>query len=770
MTPTTEQDTDQGGRVAATTSARGRRSERARRGWSRPHGYANLTTPITAALWIVGLGSLITTTGIPTVWVAGLAAVVLLVAPVMTNLHFKLQPIPMPTAAARGGLYAALVTVAAGSWLTWISVIGLYTRHRVHWPAVGVLVTLLILLGPWYGLLRGHKIALVEKQHEKERQQRATAAQDTWAAIFAAAGFPDMVVWDKLDNLSGFQIVLQLGDDNKYTQDDIKAGTQSLITAASHRLRHQGITLGRNSITVEPWDDDATMITVHVRTKNPLKTVLPPQGIGEPASVTAGVWIGLYEDGMKILLPLLGAHTKIVGGTGSGKSGLVNQIITQVSRCSDAVVWVGGVRKLPGLVWPWLDRWWRHLIAFPIFDRVGGTRFERVMEMLWDAKTLIDVRQNLPRDAEQREPTSAMPLLLVILDEASAILRDKRLWEAPDGSMWTASQLCAWITEAGRSELVHLLRVHQDALYGTGGDQGSEMERNTTNRICLRTEVAQDGPATLGSTFRQDTTRLTDHNMYLRLAGATSRVLKGKSFYTPETETKAQQLGTTITIGKVTELHAQLCGELDVPSASALPFYSGRWSAAALPELHALAGRYGVATLEAPNTAPGDDGGPIRDEANNLFGAAPRLADTMREALRGRGVKSTQHGDQPSDLAGDGRDGTEPGIDTDTEFHRIVQVEFPDAEAPEEDDEDEGGCVPEPLATIVARLTDHDEDFIKDSTAAGWVGLSAAELKRTLEADPFRLPRQRPRVSSGPRPRGWWSTDLRAAADRLRLQ
>ncbi|WP_190822945.1 hypothetical protein [Saccharopolyspora pogona] len=70
----------------------------------------------------------------------------------------------------------------------------------------------------------------------------------------------------------------------------------------------------------------------------------------------------------------------------------------------------------------------------------------------------------------------------------------------------------------------------------------------------------------------------------------------------------------------------------------------------------------------------------------------------------------------------------------------------------------------------MAQLAGHDGDFAKDTVAAQWAGTSAAELRRTLDADPFNLPQQRPRVSDGPRPRDWWIKDLREAADRLRAQ
>jgi hypothetical protein len=73
--------------------------------------------------------------------------------------------------------------------------------------------------------------------------------------------------------------------------------------------------------------------------------------------------------------------------------------------------------------------------------------------------------------------------------------------------------------------------------------------------------------------------------------------------------------------------------------------------------------------------------------------------------------------------------------------------------------------VPEPLGTLLERLEGDSRDFITTVEAAALVEMSAAELQRVLEAEPFTVPSQRPRtVADGERPRGWFVADLRRAA------
>ena len=55
---------------------------------------------------------------------------------------------------------------------------------------------------------------------------------------------------------------------------------------------------------------------------------------------------------------------------------------------------------------------------------------------------------------------------------------------------------------------------------------------------------------------------------------------------------------------------------------------------------------------------------------------------------------------------------------------------------------------PEPLGTLVERLEGDARDFITAVDAAALVQMSAAELQRQLEAEPFSLKSQRPRIAA----------------------
>lgn len=738
-------------------------------------------TPVLSALWLYAVAGVLTK--IPAAhepiafnvpWMVVPVLLAIGIAPFAARAHMRSEADVTEDIAARAFWYALAATTAAGSWLLYsLQVTG---PDDVFPAGLGWLVCATIAVGPWYGLLRRKKRVIVAERAEERRVQRAIQYQSDWSSIMAAAGFPGMTVHDKLTTRSGYVLTMEFPPDAKNGYDQVKSAQKAIAICAGHRLSHQGLTIRLDAIRVEePENGDVRFVRIHVTTTDPLHDTMSVPDVGVEATVADGIEVGIYADGNPIILPMVGRHTEVIGMTGSGKSALANSIFAALSRCPDVLIWVTATSKLFPLVGPWCEPWWENpdKIQGPIFDKIGGQDHELAMAVLVAAYQLVDERSKIKRKGDKLQVSKENPLVVVVLEESMSLLANPTKVLTHNGRRMNASQLCQQITQLGRSELVHLLRFDQYGLMDSAGEDGNKIRRNTLNRICLKTMYDYDGRAVLGS-GSPDTTKLKNNTLLCSLNGDEARPVAGKSYFPPADPDEAAALGIP-SVRDIAIAHDQFRGELTGRAAKKLgPLYSDRWKAHRIRELlqYKLTGLDDdenvpepvmTAAVPAEATKEGDTtmSAPTEGaEGENMFGDAPKLGSAMEAALRKHGIDPAGPQKKPAESGGAK---PETPVDWDGELAKLTGSDTdPETPAPA------GGRVPEPLATLLAKLVDDEREFVDYTTAATLAGVSpAAELVRILGESPFDLPVQRPSSIEG-RPRGWWVKDLLAAATRLR--
>lgn len=698
--------------------------------------------------------------------------------------------------------YASIVVLVGGGWLA-LSVWNT-PPSQIFPVGAGWLVLATILIGPWYGLLRKHKRVVLEilreEKREAARELRATRDQSDWAAIMAAAGFADMTVYDKLNTPAGFTVIMERSAKSRATFAQFKSAEAVISLAAAQRLRGQGYVLAENAVTVERCPE-AWLIKLNVRTQNVLNRTLPlPNNHNHAGSINDGIEIGVYEDGTPIILKLVGKHLEIVGMTGSGKSALVNCLISQLSRCHDVVLWVGAVDKLLPLVNPWCRPWWQGLIPQPVFDWIAGQRMSEVLKMLAAAYQVIDLRSRTPREDDKITPSSSVPALVLILEESSSALnaqgaagRRTPKVRCHTGEELNASQLLNRITRLGRSEGAIVIRVDQFALVGTAGEDGPLIKRNTELRICLKTMNEYDGRAVLGNGANIDTTQIADNALYARLADG-ARPMAGKSYFA--------DAKTEIPLFAVQ--HAQFQTALEPYVEAGLgQNYAGRWDDDRISDLidyknglASMGSSSSAVTFAAPTSIGGvmpETGHDQQDGNINLFGASPDFGGFMRDALIKRGIDPTNEPNKnPNSGLGSHGESGQPGgsgepIDFEAKFAEITQEigqigDISRGVQGSEEGTEVGVATPEPLGAIIRAFVDREGGYVATADLAkaiGWVAEEASDsdvtkaatkLGQTLRRAPFHVPSRRERRSEygGEPVRGYFLEELRIAADEVR--
>jgi hypothetical protein len=745
-------------------------------------------TPVLVSIWLYVAACLLVQiepiTAQPWLYVGVPAGLAVLIGPFATFVHVQAEPDTTWRTATRAGQYALLVAAAAGGWLLY----SILTTPPAAFPASGLwaLVCATIVVGPWYGLLRRAKRTLVQQAHEQrveavrvEQQRRAMEYQSDWTAILAAAGYPGMTVIDKLGTRSGYRLTMTLNPERNQTYDQLKQAEKSIATAASHRLRHQGVRIGTRAIRVEECPD-ADTVMIHVRTTDVLTVTMSVPDVGKPLDVADGLEIGLYEDGQPIIMPVVGVHTEVVGMSGSGKSGLARTIFTRLSQCWNAVIWCGASSKLFPLVGPWCDAWWSNPrtadnpdgIGGSIFDWIAGQSPDEVRQMLASAYELIDLRSKIKRVGDNLEPTAENPLVFVALEESMTILVDRTKILCHDGVMRTASELVRLITQLGRSELVHLCRFDQYGLMDSAGAEGNKIRRNTRNRICLKTMSSSDSTAVLGSSA-PDTTKLTNNCMYVSLGEEVVRPVLGKAYFSEADPEKARKLGI-LSVAEIAAAHDEFRFELSPKWTRRLGRrYQDRWTKPRIAELlqykrgeidgdeETEGARVAVMTAPEPDTHreenPTVNESQPRPDSENAFGAPPNLADAMRRGMQKKQKPPTKpDSDKPST-------GDAGSVDWDTELRKLLGADPVEQAAPSLINRLTGLMLAGEFGTI------DDSTFIEQGRAAELLGYpTVAALVREMAAAPINLSVQRAAETKIPsRPRGWWATDVFNAAARI---
>ncbi|QNE18880.1 cell division protein FtsK [Kribbella qitaiheensis] len=231
------------------------------------------------------------------------------------------------------------------------------------------------------------------------------------------------------------------------------------------------------ALRVEPVTDDAAEVVLRLVESDPHAEPIPwvARPGKRPASITAPVTVGVWEDGSDVAVSLLRKHVLIGGATDSGKSGLLNVILARLAECNDVTIW--GIDLKEGME---LAPWSKVLHRLAVNGSQGGA-------LLKDAVAELERRAAFLAEQGIREwtPTAEAPALVVMIDEYAEL--------GP-----AARKLADSIARRGRAVAVTLLIATQRPTQKTMGD-GSAIRSQMNIRFCLRVVERGDVDLILGA-------------------------------------------------------------------------------------------------------------------------------------------------------------------------------------------------------------------------------------------------------------------------------
>lgn len=302
--------------------------------------------------------------------------------------------------------FTATWTAAAYTWLTW-------TAHHTPWSlaSAATISIATAVLTPAYAADRALRRDIISAQWAAEAEAHAPASMSEWEQLFHDAGARGVQVNQPYDTRSGYALPLTL------TQTPFAALLQLLPTIET---RKGGLRTGALELRPGPsgMAEDAIL---SVSTRNVLAESIDLPGDHHPLTINEPLTIGMLESGDPWEIKFRQNSVFIAGKKGSGKSVLLHVILSVITRCTDAVVWMidmaeGNTAKR----WlrPWAEGWKdRHgqLIDRPILDWVATTVAEAV-RLLNASIAVADGRARRMKGGKIR-PTAQTPALIVITDE-----------------------------------------------------------------------------------------------------------------------------------------------------------------------------------------------------------------------------------------------------------------------------------------------------------------------------------------------------------------
>ncbi|MDJ0347252.1 hypothetical protein [Streptomyces sp. PH10-H1] len=395
-------------------------------------GHGNVSAPVAMATTAAATASLGAWTGLPGAWPLVVGAVGAATHGVGLGIRRRLS---RPSLAVRAAAW-----LTASGWTSTVIMSDPTTWEASNWwAAVGSLAA--IAVGAGAGLARAdvHEEAIDESRRAMQAAMaEAEVAREDWAIVDQWINMIQVVArvdvtpagFDRRKNGTGFalEVSLPIG----YTADRFQAYATALAEAARlpvgclvniSRARKQG------------------HIVIDVDTEDPSTKAIPyPDGYA-PLSVLSGIPWGLNRIGEELVVHMREACALILGPPGTGKTTLLDAVLTGFARCTDTIVFGIDVGKKGDAFVPWLMPWMEGQgLASPLpntarlpketrpgVDWVAATLDEA--DVMLDA--LIGIAEN--RLTEYRElmrqqdtkllPVSAkIPMIFCVVDEGAEML------------------------------------------------------------------------------------------------------------------------------------------------------------------------------------------------------------------------------------------------------------------------------------------------------------------------------------------------------------
>ena len=241
-----------------------------------------------------------------------------------------------------------------GAWGVLIT--GWFTWARLSSPWHSLQISALVIPGLVLAVLGAPAIGVHRQRISREEQaaldMQATAPLRAWEKTLARNGAPGCTILDvrKFDD-GGCEIRGRLPksteDRATYGFDELSGISQKI--AVSKRSDPDGVYFS------QPENASAADFVLHVRAKRTGQRPavhLPAEN--KVLSVNGPLPVGLHDNGRPYTITLREVHVTIFGVTRSGKSNLINVLLSLLAACPDALIWMidmkGGRTSRPWVV------------------------------------------------------------------------------------------------------------------------------------------------------------------------------------------------------------------------------------------------------------------------------------------------------------------------------------------------------------------------------------------------------------------------------------
>ena len=302
--------------------------------------------------------------------------------------------------------FTATWTTATYAWLTWAAYDSPWTM------ASGATIALATAaITPAYAVDRYLRNEIIAAQWAEEAKQNQPVDGIGWENLFEQVGARGVKVHKTFDTRGGYALNLELTS-TPYKQ----------LLALLPMIETRKGDLRTGALDLRPGNTGlASDAVLYVSTRDVLAESVDLPADHHPLTITEPLTLGILESGDPFQIKFRQNSVFIAGKKGSGKSVLLHCIISVITRCTDAVIWMidmaeGNTAKR------WLRPWAEQqkdkhgrLIDRPILDWVA-TSVEEAVRLLRASVAVADGRARRMPGGKIR-PTPTTPALIVITDE-----------------------------------------------------------------------------------------------------------------------------------------------------------------------------------------------------------------------------------------------------------------------------------------------------------------------------------------------------------------
>lgn len=582
-------------------------------------------------------------------------------------------------------------TTATYAWLNW-------TAHAGPWTftAAATIAAATAALGPLYSVDRWLRRDIIAAQWAEEASSLRGGEAAEWERLFADVGARGVEVGKPFTTRSGYGLPLNLTQ----TPFETLLGMQTVLETRKGGLRSGALRLARAESGI------ASEAILYVSTRDVLAETIPLPEDAHPLTISEPLTLGMLESGDPFEVVFRQNSVFIAGKKGSGKSVLLHCLISLLTRCVDAVIWMidlaaGNTAKR----WlrPWAEGWKdRHgrLIDRPILDWVA-TDHKESMRLLKASVAVADGRAGRMPGGKIR-PKKHLPALVVISDENPDLMAVNP--EAP--------QVKARGIKKGRKAAVDYVDAGQR---GTGPNTGGgEVSSQYDTVIGMKTKEKAEGQFVFSGYYNQiDLSKLPGNGALYVLdeergkeGGVGPERAKG---YFVNDDDEDEDGRTRDDIEQLAVDRWDIRPDLDAESqADAAPFgYQDRWS----PERTVwLADALGIDTpttraakATAEHTHGGNGAGFPADPVGTATAPPPHLPPIEDYANRYKDWTPTQPPQTPAEPAeGDREDDPRLREAIDRALHTAEQIAQEAAATPEPETDSTGDARQAALMLLLA--------------------------------------------------------------------